>query len=204
MSVQPLPLVVDWDGTVTERDTLHMLIERFGDVAVFRALEADIDRGRPLNDVIALELATIRASEDEVIGWLLENVRVRPGLRELVATHDPLIVSAGFRSLIDPILAREGIVARVVANTVEARPDGWRATFAPRPVCDVCGEPCKRAAIASLGPFAYAGDGISDRCVSLAATRVFARAGLAHWLTARAVPHEPFADLHDISRALSV
>ena len=40
-----LPLVLDWDGTVTERDTLHMLLERFGDPEVFRAAEADIARG---------------------------------------------------------------------------------------------------------------------------------------------------------------
>ena len=34
----PLPaLVLDWDGTVTERDTLHMVIERFGDLDVFHA-----------------------------------------------------------------------------------------------------------------------------------------------------------------------
>jgi hypothetical protein len=31
-------LVLDWDGTVTERDTLHMVIERFGDLDVFHAL----------------------------------------------------------------------------------------------------------------------------------------------------------------------
>ena len=34
-----LALVLDWDGTVTERDGLHMAIERFGDLGVFDALE---------------------------------------------------------------------------------------------------------------------------------------------------------------------
>ena len=38
-----VPLVLDWDGTVTETDTLHMTIERFGDLDVFRAMEAEID-----------------------------------------------------------------------------------------------------------------------------------------------------------------
>ena len=35
-------LVLDWDGTVTERDTLHMAIERFGDLEVFHGLEDEL------------------------------------------------------------------------------------------------------------------------------------------------------------------
>lgn len=203
MSVSPrLPLVLDWDGTVTERDTLHMLLERFGDAEVFHAAESDIARGRPLNDVIATELATVTAPLEEVVGWLLENVRVRPGLPELVAEHDPLIVSAGFHELIAPVLEREEVRVRVVANRVSADPGGWRTAFEPRPACPVCGEPCKRMATAALGAIAYAGDGVSDRCVSLAAARVFARASLATWLDERRVAYERFDDLHDIRRAL--
>jgi 2-hydroxy-3-keto-5-methylthiopentenyl-1-phosphate phosphatase len=48
----------------------------------------------------------------------------------------------------------------------------------------------------------YVGDGISDRCASLAAARVFARSGLAEYLTAQAVAYEPFESLHDIREAL--
>ena len=66
----------------------------------------------------------------------------------------------------------------------------------------VCGQPCKRADIAGLGEFAYAGDGFSDRCIALAATRIFARDGLADYLEARGVPFERFEDFHDVTRAL--
>ena len=68
----------------------------------------------------------------------------------------------------------------------------------------MCGERCKRAAVAAHAAFAYAGDGVSDRCVSLAAERRFARAGLAAWLDERGVDYEPFDDLFDIARALAV
>ena len=134
--------------------------------------------------------------------WLVEHVRVRPGFRELVAEHDPLIVSSGFSELIEPILEREGVRARVVANHVAVGADGWRATFAEGPLCDVCGERCKRSAVGSLGPFAYAGDGYSDRCVALAAELRFARDGLAEWLDEQGVAYEPFDDLHDVRAAL--
>jgi 2-hydroxy-3-keto-5-methylthiopentenyl-1-phosphate phosphatase len=191
-------LVLDWDGTVTERDTLHLTIERFGDLEVFRAMEEQIGRALSLNEVIAVEMATISAPFDEVLGWLLDVVRVRPGLAELVAAHDPLIVSAGFRELIEPVLEREGIVASVVANRLEPDPAGWRSVFLERAPCPVCGEPCKRMALVGSGPFVFVGDGVSDRCASLAAERVYARDGLARWLEERGVPFEPFEDLHDI------
>ena len=67
----------------------------------------------------------------------------------------------------------------------------------------MCGERCKRAAVAGLGPFAYVGDGVSDRCVSLAAERRFARDGLAAWFEEQGVDYEPFDDLHDVREALA-
>ena len=72
-------MVLDWDGTVTERDTLHMAIERFGDLEVFHGLEDELGRALTLDEVIAAEMATIRAPREEVVGLLLEHVRVRPG-----------------------------------------------------------------------------------------------------------------------------
>ena len=197
-----LPLVLDWDGTVTERDTLHMVIERFGDLDVFHAMEVEIGRKLTLREVIRVEMATISAPVEVVVDWLLGVVRVRPGLARLVAEHDPLIVSAGFHELIEPVLAREGVVGRVVANHVTAGESGWEATFPPAEACGVCGEPCKRVAVAELGPFAYVGDGISDRCVSLAARRVFARDGLARWLAERGVRYETFETLDDVADGL--
>jgi HAD superfamily phosphoserine phosphatase-like hydrolase len=195
-------LVVDWDGTVTERDTLHMAIERFGDLEVFHALERQIGRELTLNEVIEVEMGTIRAPLDEVLAWLLETVSIRPGFAELVAEHDPLIISAGFRELILPVLEREGVTAEVIANSLEPDPAGWRSTFLERDPCPVCGEPCKRVALAGAGAFTYVGDGVSDRCVSLAAERLFARDGLARWLDESGAGYERYDDLHDVRLAL--
>jgi 2-hydroxy-3-keto-5-methylthiopentenyl-1-phosphate phosphatase len=195
-------LVLDWDGTVTERDGLHMVLERFGDLGVFAALEDELGRRLTLEEVIAAEMATITAPLDEVVAWLVDHVRVRRGFRELVAAHDPLIVSSGFHELIEPVLERVGVAARVAAHHVVAEPAGWRTEFTELPVCVVCGERCKRGVVAGLGPFAYAGDGYSDRCVALAAERRFARAELADWLDEQGVEYELFGDLCDVLEAL--
>jgi 2-hydroxy-3-keto-5-methylthiopentenyl-1-phosphate phosphatase len=193
-------LVLDWDGTVTAQDTLHVAIERFGDIDVFRQAEVEYGRRLTVHEVIAMEMETITAPLEEVTSYLVEHVPVRPGFRELVERHDPLIVSAGFVELIEPVLSREGVEARVLANSLDPSPSGWRVRFRDETPCAVCGEPCKRAAVlAAGGDVVYVGDGISDRCAALAAGRVFARDGLARWLDEQGVPYESFEDLRDVA-----
>lgn len=198
----PARLVVDWDGTVTEVDGLHLVLLEFGDVDVYERAEEELGRTLNLHEVIALEFETIRAPLGEVVAWVRENVTIRAGFAELVAAYRPLVVSSGFRELIEPVLEREGIEVEVTANRLDPRPEGWRAIFRPQPICALCGQHCKRADVAGLDHFVYVGDGFSDRCVAEAATRVFARDGLAAYLAGRGVPFESFADFYDVDRAL--
>jgi HAD superfamily phosphoserine phosphatase-like hydrolase len=198
-----LTLIVDWDGTITERDTLLMVLEEFGDWEECQRLGDLLFAGKiSLREEIERQFATVSAPLDEVVRWALENVRVRPGLPELAAL-DPLVVSSGFHELIDPVLAREGVTVDLHANHVEARPDGWRPIWRELPVCAVCGQSCKRADLPANGKVVYVGDGYSDRCAAQAADRVFARRGLAAYLDEQGIAYEPFDDLHQVAAALS-
>jgi 2-hydroxy-3-keto-5-methylthiopentenyl-1-phosphate phosphatase len=194
-------LVVDWDGTVTVRDSLVAVIERFGDVSLLHELEPRVGVDLTLHGEIALEFASIHAPLGEVVAWVVENVQVRPGLHELAAL-EPLVISAGFHELIEPVLEREGVRLEVLANRVEARPDGWRVRFRDEAACATCGEPCKRGSVAGE-PYVYVGDGYSDRCAALAAGRVFARDGLARHLDGLGFAYERFDDLSDVAAALA-
>jgi len=196
------PLVVDWDGTVTEVDGLHLVLEQFGDIEVFERAEGALGRTLRLHEVIALEFETVHAPLAEVVAWVTENVTVRAGFDDLARRCRPLVVSSGFHELIAPVLDREGIVVDVIANRLEPRAGGWRTLFREQPTCDVCGELCKRADVRDLGEFVYVGDGYSDRCVAKAAVRVFARDGLAGYLAGEGVPFEPFEDFYDVERGL--
>lgn len=196
-------VVVDWDGTVTEVDGLHLVLLEFGDERIYDRVEEELGRSRTLHEVIALEFRTVRAPLDEVVAWARENVELRAGFREFAQEHRPLVVSSGFHELIEPVLEREGVELEVRANRLDAAPEGWRALFRNDEPCRVCGEPCKRADVAGIGPFAFAGDGVSDRCVSLVADRVFARAGLASFLEERGASFERFSDFGDIAAALA-
>ena len=193
-------LVVDWDGTITVQDSLVQVIHEFGDPTLLAQLEPRVGVDLTLHEEIALEFAAITAPLEEVVAWALENVEVRPGLRALAELR-PTIVSAGFHELIGPVLLREGVELPVLANTVEPDPDGWVVHYRDEAVCATCGEPCKRGGLAGE-PYAYVGDGYSDRCAALAAERVFARDGLARYLERREVPFEPFETLADVAVAL--
>lgn len=198
-----LPLVVDWDGTVTEVDGLHLVLLEFGGEGIYDSAEARLGRELTLNEVIALEFRSVRAPLAEVVAWVRENVRVRDGFGAFARNRRPLIVSSGFHELIDPVLEREGLELEVVANRLDPRPDGWRAVFRSAEPCPVCGEPCKRADVGGLDAFVYVGDGVSDRCVADVATRVFARDGLAEYLDTRDVPYESFTDFDDLVATLA-
>jgi 2-hydroxy-3-keto-5-methylthiopentenyl-1-phosphate phosphatase len=186
---------------VTEVDSLHMVLLEFGDTGVYERSEHDLGSTLTLHQVIEVEFATVRAPLDEVTAWLVENVRIRPGFQELVDEFDPLVISSGFHELIEPILAREGVEVELLANRLDPRPDGWRVIWRDESVCEICGEPCKRA---SLGdePYMYVGDGYSDRCAALAAERVFARDALAEYLDAKGVAYTPFVTLSEVAASL--
>jgi 2-hydroxy-3-keto-5-methylthiopentenyl-1-phosphate phosphatase len=197
-------LVLDWDGTVTERDTLDLVLQEFGDAEIYERVEGELERGTmTLNEVIAAEFATVTAPLDGVVPYVLEHARVRPGFAELARAHRPLVVSSGFHELIEPVLEREGVknVVELRANRVEARPDGWLVDFRVSEECEVCGEPCKRGDLPT-GEVVYAGDGHSDYCVSLAASRVFATGSLAGWLERRGVAFTPLTDFRGLASEL--
>ena len=196
-------LILDWDGTVTVRDTLWMLLERFGDRDVFERMETALGVTHSHRDVMEAEMATITVPLAEAVEFLVERAQVRAGFGELVRRFRPLILSSSFHETIEPVLAREGVAVDVVANHVDARPDGWRVIWTDSAPCPECGELCKRRALPRNEPLVYVGDGYSDRCAALAADRIFARADLARHLASHGVAFEPFDDFQDVAAALT-
>lgn len=207
-------LVVDFDGTVTEQDLLDEIAQTFGDEAVYQEVDEGLERrALSLHDVLRREFEPVTAPLEDVVEWTLEHARVRPGFRQLVDRArrdgwDVVIVSSGFRELIQPVLEREGLDdLRLVSNSVEPDPSGWRVRFHDEAACATCGEACKRSTVTGLvgegGEIAYVGDGYSDRCAAEMADRVFAIRGLARYLDEKGVPYEPFDDFHDVARALN-
>jgi 2-hydroxy-3-keto-5-methylthiopentenyl-1-phosphate phosphatase len=196
-----MQLVLDWDGTITVRDSLVAAVRALGDPSVY---DGNIQESfASYGEALAAEVATLRISAEEAAAWAVENVEVSPGFHELAERYQPIIVSSGLPQLILPVLDREGVQLELRSNNAEVRPEGWRVIFRDEGVCPVCGDKCKRRSLPDTRPLVFVGDGWSDRCASLAADRVFARTGLAEYLDEQGVPFERYETLNDVAAALT-
>ena len=196
-------LIVDWDGTVTVRDSQWMLLERFGDRELFAATEDALGTTLSYREVMERQLATVRVPLEEAVAFLVDEVEVRAGFAALAERFAPLVLSSGFVETIEPILAREHVTVDVVGNRLDPRPEGWRVIWNDEAPCPECGDLCKRRALPKEHPLVYVGDGFSDRCAALAADRVFARRALAEYLDAEGVPYETFETFDEVAAALT-
>ena len=206
-------LVVDFDGTITEQDLLDEIAQTFGDEEVYKEVDEGLDdHSLTLNEVIRREFEPVRAPLGEVQDWVLENVRVRPGFRDVVELARErgwrfVIVSSGFRELIEPVLEREGVTGvELLSNSVDPDPGGWKVrSGSPRSARSAASRASAStaAALADGTELVYVGDGYSDRCAAESADLVFARRGLASYLEERGVPFERFEDFHSIARRLA-
>jgi 2-hydroxy-3-keto-5-methylthiopentenyl-1-phosphate phosphatase len=196
-----MQLVLDWDGTITVRDSLVAAVHDLGDPSIY---DGGIQNGfGSYGEALAAEVATLRVSAEEAARWAVEHVEVSPGFHELVERYDPVIVSSGLPQLILPVLEREGVDVEVRSNDAEVTPNGWRVIFRDEGVCEICGDKCKRRSLPGGKPLVFVGDGWSDRCASLAADRVFARTGLADYLDEEGVAYERYDTLRDVAAALT-
>lgn len=208
--MRPLLIACDFDGTITQRDTLHLIVERFGAPGTWARIEPRLHAGElTLEEAMERQFAEVRASAEEVRDLALRDAPVRPGFHELVrwardGGHRLVVLSSGFACVIADVLGGAGL-GHLEVHSHEARfsPEGCRLEWSDRgPACAECGRRCKRGAIARMRapgqPLVYAGDGISDRCASRAADLVFARDGLAAYLADEGVPYIAFDDFHDV------
>jgi 2-hydroxy-3-keto-5-methylthiopentenyl-1-phosphate phosphatase len=202
-------IFVDFDGTITEQDLLDRIAQTFGSPAVYREVDERLDAGTlTLHEVLKREFEPVRAPLADVVSWVLEHATVRPGFAALVQharerSWRVVVLSSGFRELIEPVLEREGLDdLELISNSVDPDPSGWRVKFRDDEDCSVCGEPCKRATVvaeANGGRRIYIGDGLSDRCGARACNLVFARRSLAAYLAGERVPFEPFDDFFQVT-----
>ncbi|MBU2602011.1 MAG: MtnX-like HAD-IB family phosphatase [Actinobacteria bacterium] len=206
-------IACDFDGTVTEEDTLDLLVEHFAP-GVWEIAEAGLKAGTlTLNQAMIDEFRNVRVSERDAVEYVLRTAELRAGFEEFVrwaaeAGHELVIVSAGFRVLIDAVLARAGRAhLHVHAGDALFTTQGTTFWFPPSSAdcIEECGH-CKRDTIAAHAPFpgplVYIGDGYSDRCPAQAADIVFARRSLAEHLDREGVPYHHFEDFHSVVRVL--
>ncbi len=204
-AVETLLIACDFDGTITQRDTLHLIVEAFGTRGLWDSIEPRLRAGEvTLEQAMQEEFATVRATPEQVIELVLRDAGLRPGLPDLVAWtrdngHRFIVFSSGFRTVIETALAHWGLgELEVVSHEALFTREGCRLVWSDRgDACVECGRRCKRYDLRGRlrgERLVYIGDGISDRCGARMADVVFAREDLARDLAAEGLDFMPFDD----------
>ena len=207
-------LVLDFDGTITVRDTGDDLFRTFGQ---FEPIHSQLlDGEMSVAEYYRRSAAMLRTglTLDEVHDWA-DQREVDPGLVDLVAlchrhNVNVVVASDGFDVYIHSILERAAVSGvDVHCNSLERDSEGrWTARFpGASESCSCFCASCKRNAVLQhLGEgdiVIFVGDGRSDTCAARHADLIFAKDHLAAWCNEERIPHHPFKTLHDVLRILA-
>jgi len=207
-----LRIYSDFDGTITQKDTLMFLAEHLGGgLQMVEAIGRLIREGKiSLRDGIAAEMRSIRAPFAEAVRLLQANVALDPGFPRFakwcVEQQVPLtVLSAGFKEIIDLFLPAEDYSElEVIANSVQ--PDetrGWQCAFRDETPFGHDKSKILREARKRKSYVAFIGDGLSDRPPARVADEVFAKHSLFEYCQAHGITCHEFKDFDEIRELLA-
>ncbi len=210
MTASEIAYVLDFDGTITERDITREMARHYGGKH-YDECSVAYRRGEfGMKEWLARMSAYLPSDPAELLEFAEERDALRPGLKEFFifarSRRRPLhIASDGFGLYIEPILERHGCreyLDGIFCNrTVPA--GGRLQTLTPHahPSCPVCGN-CKAALVIGLQEkgcrVLYVGDGTNDRFAAAYADGIFARDNLAAECAAVGLPFRRWDDFFDL------
>lgn len=199
-----LQICTDFDGTITTRDTIVYVTERFGAGEEYRArIVNDIKLGRiSVFEGISLELETVKVDWDTAVETLAEDVFLERGFEEFVEwsklrRYPMTILSSGMTPVVELYTGHLDIP--IYAHEMTVSPDGWK--FA------VIENHRKELVLESLGKkgtIVYIGDGTSDLAAIPYAGLLFARRGryLEAYCREQRIPFIPYSDFVEVKDRL--
>jgi HAD superfamily phosphoserine phosphatase-like hydrolase len=206
----PIHIFTDFDGTITDTDSLVFLTRELGGgAAVLERVGRELRANKmTLRDGISTEMATIRASFAEAEKLLRAQIKVDPDFKRFVqwcrAEQIPLtVLSAGFHEVIDLFLpASEFPELEILASRIEPLETGWRCVF--RDDSDYGHDKAAAIQRARAAGFhtIFIGDGLSDRASAEVADEVLAKRYLAEYCRARDIACHEFQTFADVLRFL--
>jgi len=180
-----MAVFVDFDGTITDIDTVDAMARAIVGDAFANELEADLADGRTtVRGAFLRQAKAMRLSRAETLGWVERHARVDPtfgAFVDAVRAHGASIavISSGIATVIHDALARSGVSVDVLANDVDFSPDGWTIQF----IDDSPNAHDKAARVRAArdrgAHTVYVGDGISDFEAASVADVRFAKRGRA-------------------------
>ncbi len=206
ISKQKLHIFSDFDGTITNTDSLVFLTRMLGagESAIIEIGQQLRANTMTLRAGISAEMGSIRASFEEARDLLLKQVKVDPDFKKFVEWCDEsqipvTVLSAGFHEFIDLFLTSEEYpTLEILASRINPQPTGWECIF--RDDSDYGND--KAAAIQRARASGYhtifLGDGLSDRAAAEVADVVFAKRSLAEHCRVNSIPFTEFQTFAEV------
>lgn len=204
----PFAIFCDFDGTLTDKDTIDLLVEHHLGVDYRRNVSRRLLSGQAtIREILIEEFEQLTVTPEEIAAFLLARVQVDPHLNELIAyaaeRDFPLMVlSSGMDLLIHPLLHAVGSRLPVRCN---------------RLVCDRSGEQPRlriefrddsenghdKAAVLREArregyEIIYLGDGLTDVACAREADVLFARRQLEDYCRREGIPYRPLHGCIDV------
>jgi 2-hydroxy-3-keto-5-methylthiopentenyl-1-phosphate phosphatase len=205
---------IDFDGTITQKDTLDELINKYSTDKSWEIYEQQWKAGIiGSRECLEKEFSLLKISYME-LKKAITSIKIDPGIYDLLkllqSNGIPVtILSDGIDIFIQQILHNNGISnIPVRSNTVLFREPHFKFKCQyNNPTCDVNAAHCKCSSMSALGDSRkssiYIGDGHSDLCPARKADFVFAKKALAESLMKENLPFVNFSDLSDVASFLS-
>jgi len=209
-------LFLDFDGTITRRDVVDVILETYADPR-WLVYEAAWREGRMgSRDCLHAQMSLVRITSQQ-LDSLLDTIVVDEGLVDLfevcAAWKIPVhIISDGFDYCLNRILGRalnghRSLISSVRASHLEVGTRPWQMQFPY--FHESCGHgcaTCKPEVMRLLNPMnapaIFIGDGLSDRYAVESADLVFAKNELARYCRANSITHTEYCNLVEVAMHL--
>jgi 2-hydroxy-3-keto-5-methylthiopentenyl-1-phosphate phosphatase len=219
-AVQKPILLLDFDGTISDRDAIDAILEEFADER-WIGVEEEWKSGRiGSRECLARQMQFVRAAPRE-LDALIESIKLDEGFGTLLEACARLdvsvnILSDGFDYCIRRILAgaSESHVKKLLrgvrvysSHLAHAGGRLWQTEFPHyRSPCAHGCATCKPTVMNQLNPreatSVFVGDGLSDAYAARAADVVFAKKSLARFCREQGISHTAYQSLDEVASRL--
>ncbi|MGI9035308.1 MAG: MtnX-like HAD-IB family phosphatase [Pyrinomonadaceae bacterium] len=214
MIIETKPILfLDFDGTISCRDAIDAILEKFADKS-WQIVEEKWKSGAIGSRACLSEQVALISATTAEIDALLGEMKLDAGFEKLlkicrrfqVKSH---IISDGFDYCIKRILSNSaaGRNLPVCSSHLEYRNGAWQTDFPYFPEgCKHGCATCKPQVMKNLNrenaPMIFVGDGLSDRYAAQTADLVFAKKGLAKFCAERKIKFSAYENLFDVAQRL--
>ncbi|MDI3328492.1 MAG: MtnX-like HAD-IB family phosphatase [Alicyclobacillaceae bacterium] len=205
-------VVCDFDGTITERDMIVSIMERFAPPEWEALGKAVVERRMSVREGVGRMFALLPSSRrEEIVDFALKTARIRPGFPEFLAAAwraglEFYVVSGGIDLFVLPILSPFRLDGKIYCNRAAFDEERIRIEW-PHPCGPGCKGDCGLCKPTIMEGFGGAwtvlvGDGVTDFLAAERADLVVARDGLLRRCLELGRPAASFETFYEVRDAV--